>query len=464
MHRTAVAIAVAVLTVASTLFAASSPPVFDRPPAGESSEGSVAPQTASGGIGVIVPVVGRLFGGGGLLYVTSLDVSNFAPTSTTTEFQFRGSDVATGDPITVSGGFQVSGGAPLGSFNSIHFDDFIDALTQGGFITPTQENHGVLGSLVIVFGGVSTSGQCTARARFYSQQFGGTIGVALNGHEFNGTETTAVIGVFSDTTTSSSLPHLYSNVFLTNLGQFQSGGFVTSDDTVVVTAYDPTTAALVGQPKTIPLGTGRTVSMNLTALGVPAGAGRVIVVAKATSGQGLLLGVGSENDADTKDPSGFEMLAASPSIAPPGGGTGGDLASSLPGTWNGTWNNTTFSTVGSAKLVISTNTSAKTWTATLTLGGGVFGGSAPPAQSFSGSYSTSSGATFSGHDSLFGDITFAITPAGAISGSATNIPSGNVSAMTFTGTATATTITIHYTLQLKPSGSASGTVTLTKAP
>ena len=40
----------------------------------------------------------------------------------------------------------------------------------------------------------------------------------------------------------------------------------------------------------------------------------------------------------------------------------------------------------------------------------------------------------------------------------------NVSAMTFTGTATATSITIHDTLALKPSGNASGTVTLTKAP
>jgi hypothetical protein len=188
----------------------------------------------------------------------------------------------------------------------------------------------------------------------------------------------------------------------------------------------------------------------------------VIVVAKATSGQGLLLGVVSENDADTKDPSGSEMSPASPSIAPPGGGSG-DLAAALAGTWNGTWNNTTFSTLGSAKAVIAVNTSNHTFTATVTLGGSVFGGSAPPAQAFSGSYSTSTGLSYSGHSSLFGDIMFTITPAGAINGSATNVPSANVSSMTLTGTATSTTITVHYHLVLKPSGTADGTVTLTKS-
>jgi len=448
MSRIAALFAAAVFAAASAAEAAT--PLFHIDSDAIAPEGS----SASSGLGVIVPVVGRLQGGGGILYATSLDISNFGTTSATTNFQFRGSDVATGDAIVFTGGI---GPEP---FHSTHFDDFIDSMATAGKITSTQESHGVIGSLLIVFGGISTSGQCSARARFYSRQFGGTIGVALNGHEFNGTETTALIGVFSDTTTSSSLPHLYSNVFLTNLGQYQPTGFVTSDDTVVLTAYAAQNATVVGQPKTIQLGTGRTGSVNLSDLGVPPGAGRVIVVAKATAGHGLLLGVGSENDADTKDPSGFDMLAAPPSIAPPGGG--GDLAPQLAGTWNGTWNNTTFSTLGSAHAVISVNTSNHTFTATLTLGGSVFGGSAPAPVTFSGSYSTASGVSFSGHDALFGDVTFAITPAGAISGGATNVPSANVASMTFTGTATSTAITVHYHLVLKPSGTADGTVTLTK--
>jgi len=456
MHRAAAFLTAAVLTVTAAS-AAGLPPVR-RDPGAIAREGSSA---GGGGIGVIVPVVGRLIGGGGLLYATSLDVSNFSTTAAQAAFQFRGADLATGTPIVFTGSFSVAaGGGPLAAFSSVHFDDFLHAMKVLGNITADQETHGVIGSLLIVFDGISVSGQCTARARFYSQQFGGTIGVALNGHEFDGTETTAVAGVFADTSTSSNLPRLYSNIFLTNLGRFQSGGFVTSDDTVTLTAYSATTSSVVGSPKIIPLPTGRTVSLNLIDLGVPPGAGRMIVVAKATSGQGLLLGVGAEIDGDTKDPSGFDMSPASPSAGPP---VSGDLAAALAGTWNGTWNNTTFSTLGSAKLVISIDSSAKTYTATLTLGGGVFGGSAPSPQTFSGSYSTSSGATFTGHDTLFGDITFTITPAGAVSGSATNIPSSNVGSMTFTGTATATSITIHYTLQLEPSGTANGTVTLTKS-
>jgi hypothetical protein len=449
MNRIAALFAAALIAAASV--AESAPPLFRLDPAPIVTEGSSA---GGSGLGVIVPVVGRLNGGGGILYATSLDMSNFGPILANTNFQFRGSDVATGAAIVFTGG------VGLQPFQNSHFDDFIDAMVTAGKITSTQESHGVIGSLLIVFGGVSSSGQCAARARFYSQQFGGTIGVALNGHEFDGTETTAVVGVFADTTTSSALPHLYSNVFLTNLGQFQSGQFVTSDDTVVLTAYSAQNGIRVGQPKTIQLGTGRTASVNLSDLGVPPGAGRVIVVAKATAGHGLLLGVGSENDADTKDPSGFDMLVAPPTILPPGGG--GDLAAGLAGTWNGTWNNTTFSTLGSAHAVISVNTSSHMFTATLTLGGSVFGGTAPAPVTFSGSYSPSAGVSFSGHDALFGDVTFAITPAGAISGGATNVPSANVSSMTFTGTATSTTITVHYHLVLKPSGTADGTVTLTK--
>jgi hypothetical protein len=455
MRRIAAFLAAAVLVAGSAVAAVPLPVRLDS--------GTILPEgsAAQSGLGVIVPVVGRLQGQGGILYATSLDVSNFSPAATQTSFLFRGSDVATGAPIVFTGTFSVAaGGGPLEPFNDLHFDDFIHAMVSAGNITAAEEGHGVIGSLLIVFDGVSVSGECTARARFFSQQFGGTIGVSLNGHEFDGTETTAVVGVFTDTTTSSDPPRLYSNVFLTNLGRFDSGHFVTSDDTVVLTAYSATTGAPLGPPKTISLATGRTASLNVTDLGVAPGSGRVIVVAKATSGQGLLLGVGSENDGDTKDPSGYEMQSASPSIGPP---STGDLAAALAGTWNGTWNNTTFSTLGSAKLVISTNSSAKTYTATLTLGGSVFGGTAPSPQAFSGSYSTSSGATFSGHSALFGDFTFTITPGGAISGGATNVPSANVSSMTFTGTATSTTITIHYTLTLKPSGTASGTVTLTKS-
>jgi hypothetical protein len=70
--------------------------------------------------------------------------------------------------------------------------------------------------------------------------------------------------------------------------------------------------------------------------------------------------------------------------------------------------------------------------------------------------------SYSGHSSVFGDIAFTISPAGAINGSLSNIPSANVSKVTFTGTATAHAITINYTITLKAGGTAVGVLSLTK--
>ena len=50
-----------------------------------------------------------------------------------------------------------------------------------------------------------------------------------------------------------------------------------------------------------------------------------------------------------------------------------------------------------------------------------------------------------------------------MTGSATNVPSDKVSAVTFSGTASATTITISYTVTLKAGGTASGVLTLTRS-
>jgi hypothetical protein len=416
-------------------------------------------EIAASGLGVLMPVIGRLTGGGNILYTTTLDVSNFSPGAVTVDYKFQGADVKTGAAISFSGTFVNDGGTKMRAFSDVRFDDFIDAMVQRGWITPAQEADGVLGSMVVVFEGVSAGNQAAARARFFSSQSGGTIGVSVNGHVLSTSDGTAVAGAFSDTRTIPGTPQLYSNIFLTNFGQLVNGQFVASDDTVTITAFSSATGQQIGTPLTVPIPSFRTLSTSLSALGVPEGAGAVIVLAKATSGQGILVGVGAEVDDATKDPSGFEMNAVPPSSTGPA--PAGDLASQLAGNWIGTWNNNTFGSSGSAALAIVVNTSVKTYAVTLTLGGNVFGGTAPPPQTFSGSYSTASGATFTGHDSLFGDITFTITPAGVVTGSATNVPSSNVSAVSFSGTASATTITINYTVTLKPSGTATGVVTLT---
>jgi len=376
-------------------------------------------------------------------------------------FRFRGVVLKTSAVIGFTGTFANAGGT-LRAFSSVHFDDFIDAMVQQGSISAEQESDGILGSMLIIFPGVTTSGQGAARARFYSDGFGGTIGVSVNGHEFNGSETTALAGVFSDTQTISGTPQLYSNIFIDNIGRYDagSGQFNVSDDQVRISAFSATTGEPIGTPLSVTVRSFQTLSTGLAALGVPPGSGQVVVLAKATSGQGLLLGVGAEVDAVTKDPSGFAMSPVPPSSTGPS--PAGDLASQIAGNWTGTWNNATFQSTGSAALAIATDTTAKTFSATLTLGGNVFGGSAPPPQTFSGSYTTGAGVTFTGHDSLFGDITFTLTPAGVLSGSATNVPGTTVSAVTFSGTASAHAITILYTVTLKAGGSASGVVTLTK--
>jgi hypothetical protein len=416
-------------------------------------------EIGASGIGLLMPVIGRLTGAGDILFTTTLDVSSFSPGPVTVDYKFQGADVKTGAAISFTGTFVNDGGTKMRSFSDVRFDDFIDSMVQRGWITAAQEADGVLGSMLIVFEGVSTPNLAAARARFFSSQSGGTIGVSLNGHVLTSNDGTAVAGAFADTRTIPSTPQLYSNIFLTNFGQFNGSTFVSSDDTVKLTAFSSATGQPIGTPLTVTLPSFRTLSTSLSALGVPAGAGAVIVLAKATSGQGVLVGVGAEIDDATKDPSGFDLNPVPASSTGPT--PAGDLASQLAGNWIGTWNNTTFGSSGSAALAIVVNTSAKTYAVTLTLGGNVFGGSAPPAQTFSGSYTTASGATFTGHDSLFGDITFSITPAGVITGSATNVPSSNVSAVSFNGTASATTITINYSVTLKPSGTAAGTVTLT---
>jgi hypothetical protein len=433
--------------------------------AGESEPFLVPEANAPSGLGVLMPVVGRLIGSGNTLFKTSLDVSNFSASPSAVVFRFHGVDVKTSAVLAFTGTFVNDGGTHERAFSSIHFDDFIDAMVQNSAITPEQESDGILGSMLIVFQGITASGQGAARARFYSNQFGGTIGVAVNGHEVDGTETTALGGAFSDTRTISATPQLYSNIFINNIGHFNAGTgqFDTSDDVVRLSAFSASNGQPIGTPLTVPIKSFQTLSTGLSALGVPAGAGDVVVLAKVTSGLGLLLGVGAEVDDATKDPSGFAMSNVPPSsTGPVPTGGGGDLASQLAGQWTGGWVNTTFQTAGAAGLTITVNSAAKTYSATMTLGGNVFGGTAPPPQTFSGSYSTTTGISYSASSVVFGNVAFTISSTGAINGSLTNVPSPNVSKVTFTGTATLHTITVNYTATLKPSGTAVGVLTLTK--
>src|SRR5512135_1515696 len=118
MNRIAALFAAALCIAAPAAESAPAPLVRGVPP-GAGLDAFASTEASSGGIGIFVPVVGRLTGGG-ILYVTSLDVSNFSAAAAPADFLFQGEDVLTGAPISFTGSFSVAtGGAPLGAFSSV---------------------------------------------------------------------------------------------------------------------------------------------------------------------------------------------------------------------------------------------------------------------------------------------------------------------------------------------------------
>ena len=93
--------------------------------------------------------------------------------------------------------------------------------------------------------------------------------------------------------------------------------------------------------------------------------------------------------------------------------------------------------------------------------GSVFGGSDPAAETFSTTY-TLTGATFTKTSPVFGNITLTITPAGTLTGSATNVPGVGISRVDFSGTITPALITVNYTITFTSTATATGTATFAK--
>lgn len=110
---------------------------------------------------------------------------------------------------------------------------------------------------------------------------------------------------------------------------------------------------------------------------------------------------------------------------------------------------------------IAVNTTNKTATVMADAGPNLFGEGDPPADNFSGSYS-SSGVTFSGVSNKYGNVTMTISPTGAVNGGATNVNSSVVDHFTFTGTATSTQLSLNMNVHLLNGTSHTGTVILNK--
>jgi hypothetical protein len=136
--------------------------------------------------------------------------------------------------------------------------------------------------------------------------------------------------------------------------------------------------------------------------------------------------------------------------------------SPFEGTYSGTWVNRTFGSGGSASAVLTVDTAARTFQAVLTLGGQVFGVGAPPPQTFTGSYDAA-GRTINTRSELLGNVSVTISPAGAISGSATGLANPNIARVNFSGTATPQSIIVNYTVVFAGGGqTAEGVMTLSR--
>jgi hypothetical protein len=299
-----------------------------RMPAGPSARrlAALKLQADSGGLGVNMPVIGRLVGNGNVLYKSALDVANYTSGSVAVAFFLDGVDLkSNGGPISVQGFFDFGGIASATEANptvpgyaNVHFDDFVDAVAQAGGLSPQEEADGFLGSMLVVFYFQTPQivpGQGAAFARFYSSLDlagggSGTTGVAQKGHELTAQEPQSVVGVFRDTRGEPGVPQIYTNIFLNNEGYFDFQNSLTSDSvTVRLTAYSNQTGQQIGDTQDIEIGPFQTVVLPfvLDALNVPLNEDTVIVFADVISGSSDISGVAAQVDDATKDPSGFEM-------------------------------------------------------------------------------------------------------------------------------------------------------------
>ncbi len=271
------------------------------------------------GLGVNLPLVGRIVGAANTLYTSTLDVSNNGTTDAQVDFYLDGQNQTSGAAVSVTGTVSSAGElVPIGAGGSMrarsnaHFDDFIDALVQAGMLPATIEPEGFLGSILFVFNGVSHSGQGSAFVRFFSAYGGGTIGQALRAHEITSNEPRSVMATFRDSRTLPSGPKLYANMFVSNLGLTPDGALATGTVNVHVQAYANSTGQPVGTPFDVSIGPGQTASISdvLHRVAAPAGENTVLVIATATTGTAAIAGVAVEIDDTTKDGSVVDMTRA----------------------------------------------------------------------------------------------------------------------------------------------------------
>jgi hypothetical protein len=268
------------------------------------------------GLGVSIPLVGRVIGGGNTLFATAVDITNNSNTASAVDFFFTGTDGRTGELVKVIGtvgdmGLVSRSQGVLPGRTTAHIEDFIGELVNDRFLPREIQDNGVTGSVLFIFQGLSRSGQGTVTARFYNALGGGTVGVSIKGHEVTSAEPKKIIAAVRDTR---GLPgaQIYPNLFINHTGLTPAGAASPEPVTVEVSASENVSGQPIGVPLTFQLRPGetRTIGQALQALQVPAGTTTILVTATVTAGNAAIAGVVSQVDAVTRDGSAFDMTRA----------------------------------------------------------------------------------------------------------------------------------------------------------
>ena len=183
----------------------------------------------------------------------------------------------------------------------------------------------------------------------------------------------------------------------------------------------------------------------------------ILVIGAVTA----LAACGSSSTTGTSSPAASPAASASSS----GGSAAGvlDKAKAYEGTYTGTWKNTTFQSTGAAKLAVRVDSGDGKVEMTITIGGSVFGGTAPGPQLIDGE-PTETGALVGEEEfDAFGKTTITIDKDGNITWVSDNVPSQRVKSFTAKGTITPTKISMTSDVVFRDgSSTAHDTIELTQ--
>ncbi|MFI5166832.1 MAG: hypothetical protein ACHQQS_09455 [Thermoanaerobaculales bacterium] len=192
---------------------------------------------------------------------------------------------------------------------------------------------------------------------------------------------------------------------------------------------------------------------SITDIGAPLGTNQRVRLT-VTGGNGGIIGFGSLLDNTTGDPTTVDQVY------------GGVVdATDLVGTWTGPWNNVTFGSTGNVTIVVTADVPGRTAQMQVTLTGNVFGGAAPPPETYPVAL-TPDGEVINTQSNFAGALTATIGPGGLITGQAVP-PSGSpIAKVSFFGYVRAKQMNIAYGVTFAASqggGTAGGFATLAKS-